>query len=187
MAGKKRAVDGKAHKKPRKKAFKVPELSPNTLHIYTDGSCFPNPGPGGWGALLLWPHSDGEIREKELYGGAPQETNNTMEMTAIYEGLLARKGDVSTVIYSDSQYCVNVFTKWHFLWARKGWVTATGDPVRNQDIIQAVIPLITPNVAFRWVKGHAGIIYNERVDQLANQGRREYGQAKRTRKTQIET
>jgi len=186
---------GDKKKKPakRKKAMKVPELEVGRLHIFTDGSCYPNPGPGGWGCMLIWPQ-DGMAYEQfptmENYGGSPNQTNNTMELTAIKEGLLLRKRQVPTTVYSDSKLCINSLTRWWQGWERNGWITAAGDPVKNQELIKEILDILKTctGVRFQWVKGHAGIYYNERVDTLANQGRKEYGnrQAVKTRKTEIE-
>lgn len=142
----------------------------NMLHMFTDGSCHPNPGPGGWGVLLIW-----NGIEKQAYGGQARQTNNTMELTAILKALELRKRDVATIIYSDSQYAINCVTAWWKGWKRNGWVTNSGQPVKNQGLIEQITGLITPKVQFRWVKGHVGIKHNEAVDQLAGLGRKKFG------------
>jgi len=145
----------------------------NVLQIFTDGSCHPNPGPGGWGVRLMWNGG-----HKDVCGGSANQTNNTMELTAILEALKARKRDVPTIIYSDSQYCINCVTVWWPGWKRRGWLTSSGTPVQNRELIEEITDLITENVKFRWVKGHAGHEHNEAVDQLALQGRKRFGHLK---------
>lgn len=159
--------------------FEVPEqdigkLRGNVLYAFTDGSCYPNPGPGGWGVRLIWNGTG-----KELFGGAPDQTNNTMELTAIQMALQARRSlNVEMRIYTDSKYCIGCLTQWHWGWKRNGWRTSKGEPVKNREIIEATTPLITDNVSFKWVKGHAGHVHNERVDELAGMGRKQYGGTK---------
>lgn len=146
-------------------------LSEGRLHAFTDGSCYPNPGPGGWGVRLVW----GDIA-KELYGGSSQETNNTMELMAVKQALLARRHlHVPMTIYSDSQYSIKAVSRWHYGWARNGWRTSKGQPVKNADLIKSIVEMVTPNVSFQWVKGHAGHEHNERVDFLAGEGRKMFG------------
>lgn len=138
------------------------------ITIYTDGACSGNPGPGGWGALIM--ADDDRI---ELYGGEANTTNNRMEMTAVIEALLAT-GDASDVtIITDSQYVKNGITSWIEGWKRKGWKTAAGKPVKNQDLWRRLDDL-TQNrlIDWRWVKGHAGEPGNERADALARKGAR---------------
>lgn len=149
-------------------------LKSDILYAFTDGSCYPNPGPGGWGVRLIW-----NGKGKELFGGAPDQTNNTMELEAIRQALIARRNlNADMVIFSDSKYSIGCLSKWHWSWARNGWRTSKGEPVKNQDIIQSTTPLITSNVELRWVKGHAGHVHNERVDELAGMGRKQYGGSK---------
>jgi ribonuclease HI len=149
---------------------KPPDLIRDTLHIFTDGSCNLHDTSGGWAAILLW---NGET--KELYGGARGQTNNTMELTGILRGLEARKKDVRTIIYTDSQYAINSLVTWYSGWERKGFITSTGKPVANLPLLKAIRERMTPMVVFQWVRGHVGITYNERADELAGQGRREFG------------
>lgn len=153
-----------------KHTHQSPELLRDTLHIFTDGSAINQTGAGGWGAVLLW-----NGHTKEVFGGAPGQTNNTMELTAILEGLRARSRDVRTIVYSDSQYCINSLVTWYSGWERKGFITSTGKPVANLQLLKDIRALITPMVVFQWVKGHVGIEHNERADALAEQGRREFG------------
>ena len=141
-------------------------LKQDTLYIFTDGSCYPNPGPGGWGAILLY---NGHLRLE--YGGSEGETNNTMELRAILEGLRARKDHrVPTLLFTDSQYCVNALTKWWKGWEKRGWTTSSGSPVKNQDLIREIIHQ-ADQVSFKWIKGHSGQTFNEAADRLARKGR----------------
>lgn len=136
--------------------------------IYTDGGCVPNPGAGGWGAILIHPNHT----EKELYGGMADTTNNRMELTAVIEALRSLKEKHTIELYVDSQYVKNGMTKWMENWIRKKWRTSTGSPVKNQDLWQVLNMLVDKHeINWHWVKGHAGNVYNERVDQLATKGR----------------
>lgn len=143
----------------------------DTVHIFTDGSCYPNPGgPGGWGCVFLF-----NDKYKELFGGCPSTTNNEMELMAILQGLRTLKSQKHPVIvYSDSQYCVNSVSVWHNGWARRNWHTASGTPVKNAELIKEIVGLSQTHTVFKWVKGHAGISYNERADILAGMGREQY-------------
>lgn len=135
-----------------------------TVQIYTDGACRGNPGPGGWGALLLF----GE-HERELSGSEPATTNNRMELTAVIRALEALKRPVEAAIYTDSQYVRQGVLEWMPNWKARGWKTAEKKPVKNQDLWQALDALL-PNhrLEWHWVKGHSGNPGNERVDELAN-------------------
>ena len=132
--------------------------------IYTDGACSGNPGPGGWGAILML----GENR-KEISGGSENTTNNIMELTAVIEALKILKRPCKVNIYSDSAYVVNAFLqKWIYGWIKKGWKTAGGDPVKNKELWQELYSLTQKhNVEFIKVKGHADNEYNNRCDELA--------------------
>jgi len=131
--------------------------------IYTDGACSGNPGPGGWGALLIY---DGN--EKEISGGTSNTTNNQMEMTAAIEAFEALKQPCDVTIYTDSQYLKNGITSWIHGWRKNGWKTAKGKAVKNQDLWKRLDSVLKiHDVQWAWVKGHAGHEYNERVDQLA--------------------
>lgn len=134
------------------------------IDAYTDGACAGNPGPGGWGVLLI--DSSGE---RELSGGEPQTTNNRMEMTAALEALKATRGPIR--LHTDSQYLKNGITEWIKGWKRNGWRTADRKPVKNQDLWMALDAVVEGRkVEWRWVKGHNGHAENERADALARAG-----------------
>lgn len=132
--------------------------------IYTDGACSGNPGPGGWGAILMF----GENR-KEISGGSENTTNNIMELTAVIESLKILKRPCKVNVYSDSAYVVNAFLqKWIYGWMKKGWKTAGGDPVKNKELWQELYSLTkTHDVTFNKVKGHAYNEFNNRCDEMA--------------------
>ena len=132
--------------------------------IYTDGACSGNPGPGGWGCVLLC----GDLR-KELKGGEALTTNQRMELTAAKEALSALKQPCEVVLYSDSAYLVNGFNlNWLKNWQRNGWLNAKKQPVENQDLWQELLRLSRIHqVEWRKVKGHDGDAQNERCDELA--------------------
>ena len=131
--------------------------------IYTDGACSGNPGPGGWGALLIW-----QDREKALSGGQAQTTNNKMELQAVIEALQVLKKPCHVTIYTDSKYVLKGATEWLQGWQAKGWKTASKKPVENKEYWQELsTQLARHHVKFIWVKGHAGDALNERVDTLA--------------------
>ena len=139
------------------------------VEIYTDGSCSPNPGPGGWGALLRY----GE-NEKELSGYAPQTTNNRMELTAVVEALRAIKRPCRLAIHTDSRYLKDGITNWILKWKRNGWKTSTGTAVKNKDLWIALEEASRRHtIEWHWVKGHAGHPENERCDELARSAVRE--------------
>ena len=130
--------------------------------IYTDGGCEPNPGVGGWGAVLLY----GD-RQKELSGGAPETTNNRMELTAAIEALSALKRPCRVHLYTDSEYVKKGITEWLAGWKKKNWVRRSGE-VKNVDLWQRLDAVAGKHhVEWRWVRGHAGNTYNERCDELA--------------------
>jgi ribonuclease HI len=134
--------------------------------IHSDGACSGNPGPGGWGAVLEF---DG--REKEIYGGVPETTNNRMELTAAIEALSALKRPCTVEFHTDSQYLRQGIMQWIKGWKRNGWKTADRKPVKNVDLWQALDTLIgIHKVEWRWVRGHAGHELNERADALARKG-----------------
>ncbi len=138
----------------------------DTVEIYTDGACKGNPGPGGWGALLI----AGSL-EKELCGGAPETTNNRMELTAVIRALQALKRRSRVRVHTDSQYVQKGVTEWLAGWKARGWRTASRQPVRNLDLWQELEPLLAEHdLSWHWVRGHAGNPGNERADELANQG-----------------
>jgi ribonuclease HI len=134
--------------------------------IYTDGACKGNPGPGGWGVLLI----AGEHR-KELFGGEKDTTNNRMELTAAIEALNALKRRCRVRLFTDSSYVKQGIETWIHGWKRNGWRTSDKKPVKNAELWQALDEAASRHdVEWRWVKGHANDPGNERADQLANQG-----------------
>jgi ribonuclease HI len=134
--------------------------------IYTDGACRGNPGPGGWGALLSY-----NGREKELFGGEAETTNNRMELMAAIRGLSALSRACQVDLYTDSEYLRLGITQWMANWKRRGWKTASRKPVKNQDLWQALdAEAARHDVRWHWVKGHSGDEGNERADDLANRG-----------------
>lgn len=134
--------------------------------IYTDGACSGNPGPGGWGALLLY-----GTDEKELTGGEFETTNNRMELTAAIQALNALKRRCTIELHTDSTYVKDGITKWIIGWKAKGWRTAAKKPVKNEDLWRALDDAAANHdIEWKWVKGHAGDPGNERADELANQG-----------------
>jgi len=138
------------------------------LIIYTDGACSGNPGPGGWGALMLYGG-----REKELYGGEDDTTNNRMEMLAAIKALESLKPGYSGEIelWTDSKYLKDGITKWIHGWKKRGWKKADKKPVLNMDLWKRLDALAEDKtIDWRWVKGHAGDPGNERADALANKG-----------------
>ena len=132
--------------------------------IYTDGACSGNPGPGGWGAILMY-----KGVKKEISGGSKQTTNNIMELTAVIEGLKMLKFPCEVDLYSDSAYVVNAFEqKWIFGWIKKNWKTAAGDPVKNKELWEELYGLTKIHtVNFIKVKGLSDNEYNNRCDELA--------------------
>lgn len=141
-------------------------MTENQVEMYTDGACKGNPGPGGWGALLRF-----NGKEKELFGGERDTTNNRMELTAVIAGLQALTRPCRVVVYTDSQYVKNGISEWIHNWKKRGWKTASKEPVKNADLWQALdAARALHDVDWRWVKGHAGHEFNERADQLANRG-----------------
>jgi ribonuclease HI len=146
-------------------------MSKPEVIIYTDGACSGNPGPGGWGAVLLW-----NKKRKELSGGSPDTTNNRMEMQAVIEALNALKKPCVVKIHSDSALIINAFRKkWIDNWKKKGWRKSDKKPVENQDLWEKMLKSMKPH-EIHWikVKGHAGIELNERADQLAVEASRKY-------------
>ncbi|WP_290885670.1 ribonuclease HI [Arenimonas sp.] len=134
-----------------------------SVEIHTDGACLGNPGPGGWGALLR--HGD---TERELAGGEANTTNNRMELLAAIMALEALKSPCEVVLSTDSQYVQKGIGEWLPNWIRRGWKTAGGEPVKNKDLWERLQAAAQPHkVQWKWVKGHAGHVENERVDQLA--------------------
>lgn len=147
-----------------------PDPDDDVVDIWTDGACVPNPGPGGWGALL---QQGGH--ELELCGGdAGTTTNNRMELTAPIEALNALKRPVTVRIHTDSTYVRNGVTSWVATWQRNGWRTSAKQPVKNEDLWRALVAATERHrIEWLWVKGHAGIEGNERADRLAAKGLQE--------------
>jgi ribonuclease HI len=142
---------------------------PPHVKIHTDGGCTPNPGPGGWGAILEW-----NGHKKELKGGEADTTNNRMELTAAIAALDALRRPSVVDLYTDSQYLRGGVTAWIKNWKRNGWRTADKQPVKNVDLWQRLDAAIGHHqVRWHWVKGHAGHGLNERADRLARDGLRE--------------
>jgi ribonuclease HI len=137
-----------------------------TIEIFTDGACKGNPGPGGWGALLRF-----QGKEKELWGGAADTTNNRMELQAAIEGLQALSEPCQVVLTTDSQYVRKGITEWIIGWKKKGWRTAARKPVKNADLWQVLDEETRRHqIEWHWVKGHSGHRENEIADDLANRG-----------------
>ncbi len=134
------------------------------IEIFTDGACSGNPGPGGWGAILRY-----KEHVKELSGGAPQTTNNRMELTAVIEALEALNEPCEVVITSDSRYVIDAIKKgWARSWQKKGWRKSDGKPALNADLWERLLMLLDIHKAsFIWVRGHEGHPENERCDEIA--------------------
>ncbi len=132
--------------------------------IYTDGACSGNPGPGGWGCILMYKNI-----KKEISGNAKETTNNIMEITAVIEGLKLLKFPCNVKVYSDSAYVVNAFNhKWIYGWIKKGWVNSNKEEVKNKQLWQELYNLTKIHkVEFIKVKGHSDNEYNNRCDELA--------------------
>jgi len=140
------------------------------VQIWTDGACSGNPGPGGWGALLVW-----NGHEKELCGGEAETTNNRMELIAAIRAIEAMKRSAKIDLHTDSSYLRNGITTWLKSWKARGWKTADKKPVKNVELWQALEEAIASHdVRWHWVKGHAGDPGNERADELARQGMAPY-------------
>ena len=140
------------------------------IQLYTDGACSGNPGPGGWGAVMLW-----NGHEKELCEGEFKTTNNRMELMAAIMGLESLKRGVDVDLFTDSIYVRDGITKWIHNWKKNGWRTAAKKPVKNADLWKRLeMALIPHNVNWHWVKGHNGHPENERADELARQGMKLY-------------
>ena len=136
------------------------------VEIYTDGACKGNPGPGGWGALMIYKGA-----EKELWGGEPNTTNNRMDLMAAICGLIALTRPCQVRLITDSQYVMKGIQEWMPNWKKRGWKTSTKEPVKNADLWQALDEQVNRHqVTWQWVRGHTGHPGNERADQLANRG-----------------
>jgi ribonuclease HI len=149
------------------------------VEIFTDGACSGNPGPGGWGAILR-----AKGREKSIFGGEPQTTNNRMELTAVIRALEALKRPVRARIHTDSQYVQKGISEWIHQWKRRGWMTAEKRPVKNEDLWRELDRLAGAHqIEWCWVRGHAGHIENERADALARRGLRSQARGSEDRET----
>jgi len=140
-----------------------PATQGKVVHIYTDGACKGNPGPGGWGALLSYNGT-----ERELFGGERSTTNNRMELTAVIEALSTLNRPCRVLLHTDSQYVQKGITEWIRGWKARGWKTASKEPVKNVDLWKKLDEVVRDHdIEWIWVKGHAGHTENERVDALA--------------------
>lgn len=149
----------------------MPAPSKSSVTLITDGACLGNPGPGGWAYILRF----GD-QFKEASGGDPATTNNRMELTAVLSGLEALKRPCAVTVVTDSQYVRQGITQWMRQWKRNGWRTAAKEPVKNQDLWQALDLALQPHqVEWHWVKGHAGHADNNRADELATAAARAAG------------
>ena len=139
-------------------------MEKKTVTIYTDGACSGNPGPGGWGAILMYKGT-----EKELSGGEKQTTNNRMELTAVIRALSALKESCVVELYSDSKYVIDALEKgWALGWRKKSWIKSDKKPALNPDLWAALLELTAKHeMHYHWVKGHADNEYNERCDRMA--------------------
>ena len=145
------------------------------LIAYTDGACSGNPGPGGWGALMIARNGDTVLRERALSGGEPETTNNRMELLAAISVLEALKRHSEITIVTDSTYVKNGVTSWIHGWKRNGWRTSAKKPVKNEDLWRRLDDAQSSHVVtWEWVKGHAGHPENERADELAREGMAPY-------------
>ena len=141
------------------------------LFAYTDGACSGNPGPGGWGVLMIAREGGAVVKERELSGGEPATTNNRMELMAAIAALEALNRDVAITIVTDSAYVKNGVTEWIHSWKRNGWRTAAKAPVKNAELWQRLdAAQARHKVTWKWIKGHAGHAENERADALARAG-----------------
>jgi len=157
-------MGGKSNPSNKSECFMNEELDLKLVHLFTDGACRGNPGPGGWGVLMRC----GD-KEKELYGAEKQTTNNRMELMAAIEGLANLKRPCRVELTTDSQYVRMGITEWMFNWKKRNWQTANKKPVKNQDLWQALDREASRHqVAWHWVKGHNGHPENTRADALAN-------------------
>jgi ribonuclease HI len=141
------------------------------LIAYTDGACSGNPGPGGWGALLIARDGDKVLKTRELSGGEALTTNNRMELLAAITALETLERDAAVTIITDSVYVKDGITKWIHGWKARGWKTSAKKPVKNEDLWRRLDTAATRHrVTWEWVKGHAGHPENEKADELARAG-----------------
>jgi ribonuclease HI len=152
------------------------------LFAYTDGACSGNPGPGGWGALLVAREGDAVLKSRELMGGEPMTTNNRMELMAAIAALEALSRPTTLTLVTDSNYLRDGVTKWINGWRRNGWKTADRKPVKNEDLWRRLDAATERHtIRWDWVKGHAGHVENERADELARAGLAPFKPAKKAR------
>ena len=141
------------------------------LFAYTDGACSGNPGPGGWGALLIARDGGAEVKRRELKGGEAGTTNNRMELLAAINALESLSRPSTITMVTDSQYVKNGVESWIHGWKRNGWKTSAKKPVKNEDLWKRLDAAQDRHrVTWTWVKGHAGHPENERADELARAG-----------------
>ncbi len=149
----------------------APDPLADVIEIWTDGGCRPNPGPGGWAAILRY-----RGNERELSGADPATTNNRMELMAAACALESLKRPCTVVLHTDSEYLRNGITRWHTGWVRRNWRNAAGAPVANMDLWRRLLDAAKSHtVDWRWVRGHSGDAMNERADQLATEAREGLG------------
>lgn len=140
-------------------------MSNRSIVIYTDGACSGNPGPGGWGSVMIY-----KGHRRELSGGEGDTTNNRMELMAVIKALEALKRPCNITLYTDSTYVMKGMTEWLPQWKRRNWKTAARKPVKNRELWQQLEKAIAQHaVDWKWVKGHSGVPENERADELARQ------------------
>ena len=140
----------------------------HAITVYTDGACSGNPGPGGWGAVLLMEKGEGKEKSHDMYGGEAQTTNNRMELFGVIAALEALTKDCVIDLYTDSMYVKDGITSWIKNWKKNGWMTAANKPVKNQDLWIRLDKVVNERkISWYWVKGHAGNEYNERAVDLA--------------------
>ena len=141
------------------------------LYAYTDGACSGNPGPGGWGALLIAKDGDTLLKSCELFGGEQDTTNNRMELLAAINALNALEMPSTITVVTDSVYVKDGITKWIFGWKSRGWKTAAKKPVKNVELWRDLDAATQRHsVTWEWIKGHAGHEENEKADELARAG-----------------
>ena len=141
------------------------------LYAYTDGACSGNPGPGGWGALLIAKDGDTLLKSRELFGGELNKTNNRMELLAAINALNALEMPSTITVVTDSVYVKDGITKWIFGWKSRGWKTAAKKPVKNVELWRDLDAATQRHsVTWEWIKGHAGHEENEKADELARAG-----------------
>lgn len=159
----------------------IPSPAPTEIWAFTDGACSGNPGPGGWGVLLQARRAGTILREREINGGEPMTTNNRMELMAAIAALEALERPAAITVVTDSAYVKGGITGWLANWKRRGWRTADGKPVKNEDLWRRLEAAAARHrVAWRWIKGHAGHAENERADALARAGMAPFKATQRT-------